>query len=133
MNNTIKEYTNNLCGKKWHEEKRFKQTIEFYGSSDKNKAKTVMNMSSLTLSTWIKTITGHNNLSYFQSKTNPEIEAVDYAMAHSKQYITFFKVPPQGGVREVRGRIHRPHQELGRDYLDHACIQPPSTSLYDQL
>ena len=30
--------------------------------------------------------------------------------------------------RKVRGRIacgHCPHRELGRDYLDHACIQPP--------
>ena len=26
------------------------------------------------LSTWIKGITGHNNLAYFQSKLNPEID-----------------------------------------------------------
>ena len=26
------------------------------------------------LSTWIKSITGHNNLAYFQSKLNPEID-----------------------------------------------------------
>ena len=26
------------------------------------------------LSTWIKIITGHNNLAYFQSKLNPEID-----------------------------------------------------------
>ena len=43
--------------------------------------------------------------------------------------VLFFKVPPQ---EEERGRSeaespvrHRPHRELGRDYLDHACIQPP--------
>ena len=40
-----------------------------------------------------------------------------------------FKVPPPwGGAREVQGWIvcgHRPHRELGRDYLNHACIQPP--------
>ena len=44
-------------------------------------------------------------------------------------YKLFFKVPPQGGVREVRGWIswgHRPHRDLGRDYLDDACIQPCS-------
>ena len=46
----------------------------------------------------------------------------------------FFKVsPPWGRAREVRGRIacgHRPHRELGRDYLDHACIQPPTGCSY---
>ena len=33
-------------------------------------------MSTLTLSNWIKTITGHNNLAYFQSKIDPEISLV---------------------------------------------------------
>ena len=41
-------------------------------------------------------------------------------------YRFFFKVhPPWGGARGFRGRItcgHCPHPELGRDYLDHACI-----------
>ena len=31
-------------------------------------------MGTHTLSTWIKSITGHNNLAYFQSKLNPEID-----------------------------------------------------------
>ena len=47
--------------------------------------------------------------------------------------IIFFKVPPPwGGAREVQGRIacgHCPHRALGRDYLDHACIQPPCLHL----
>ena len=30
-------------------------------------------MGAYTISTWIKSITGHNNLAYFQSKFNPEI------------------------------------------------------------
>ena len=32
-------------------------------------------MGTYMLSTWIKSITGHNNLAYFQSKLNPEIDA----------------------------------------------------------
>ena len=31
-------------------------------------------MGTYTLSTWIKSITGHNNLAYFQSKLNTEID-----------------------------------------------------------
>ena len=40
--------------------------------------------------------------------------------------------PPWGGEREVRGRItcgHHPHRESGRDYLDHAYIQPPKIGI----
>ena len=32
-------------------------------------------MGTYMLSTWIKSITGHNNLAYFQSKSNPEIDS----------------------------------------------------------
>ena len=35
------------------------------------------------LSTWIKSITGHNNLAYFQSKLNPH---VDYAYKLMKPF-----------------------------------------------
>ena len=31
----------------------------------------------------------------------------------------------RGKSRGPIARGHRPHRELGRDFLDHACIQPP--------
>ena len=43
------------------------------------------------LSTWIKGITGHNNLAYFQSKLNTEIDPTvhaDYAYKQMKPYTT---------------------------------------------
>ena len=46
----------------------------FYGSPNKNKSKYIMKMGTHMLSIWIKGITGHNNLAYFQSKINPEID-----------------------------------------------------------
>ena len=88
IKNEIEDYSNNLWTKGWHEEKRFKHTKEFFGNPDANIVKGVMNTSSLTTITWIKAITGHKNLSYFQSKINPEIFlTVDYAKSLSKQHI----------------------------------------------
>ena len=59
---------------RWIQDDRFKHTKAFYGKPDKNKAKGVMIMSTLNLSYWIKAITGHNNLAYFQSKLNIQID-----------------------------------------------------------
>ena len=45
----------------------------------------------------------------------------------------FFEGASSGGAREVWGWIdcgHRPHRELGRDYLDHAPMHPAPTVLY---
>ena len=39
-----------------------------------NKSKYVLKMGTHMLSTWIKEIAGHNNLAYFQSKLNTEID-----------------------------------------------------------
>ena len=36
----------------------------------------MLKMGTYMLSTWIKTMTGYNNLAYFQSKLNPEIEPI---------------------------------------------------------
>ena len=52
----------------------YKHTKLYYDSPNKNKSKYVLKMGTHTLSTWIKGITGHNNLAYFQSKLNTEID-----------------------------------------------------------
>ena len=46
----------------------------FYSHPNKPKSKHVLKLGTHKLSTWIKSITGHNNLAYSQSKINPEID-----------------------------------------------------------
>ena len=53
---------------------QYKHTKLFYDSPNKNKSKYILKMGTKMLSMWIKCITGHNNLSYFQSKVTPEID-----------------------------------------------------------
>ena len=72
----IEEYTTGIWSNRWKSDTRFKLTKEFYAAPNKLKSKGVLNMSSLTLSTWVKGITGHNNLAYFQSKLDKEISPV---------------------------------------------------------
>ena len=59
----------------------------FYDSPSKNKSKYILKIGTYMLSTWIKSITGHNNLAYFQSKLNPEIDPhADYAYKLMKPF-----------------------------------------------
>ena len=69
----IKEYTTSKWKRKWITAPPYKHTKLFYDSPNKNKLKSISKMGTYMLSTWIKSITGHNNLAYFQSKLNPEI------------------------------------------------------------
>ena len=70
----IEEYTASKWKQKWVTPPQYKHTKLFYNSPSKNKSKHVLKMGTYMLSTWIKRITGHNNLAYFQSKLNPEID-----------------------------------------------------------
>ena len=70
----IEEHTTSKWKHKWVTAPQYKHTKLFYDSPYKNKSKYILNMGSYMLSTWIKSITGHNNLAYFQSKLNPEID-----------------------------------------------------------
>ena len=58
----------------WSASSHYKHTKLFYESPNKNKSKYILKMGTNTLSTWIKSITGHNNLAYFQSKLNSDID-----------------------------------------------------------
>ena len=70
----IEEYTTFKWKHKWTTSPQYKHTKLFYSSPNKNKSKYILKMGTYMLSTWIKSITGHNNLAYFQSKLNPEID-----------------------------------------------------------
>ena len=70
----IESYTTAKWKQKWVDAPHYKHTKLFYESPNKNKSKYTLKMGTHMLSTWIKSITGHNNLAYFQSKLNPEID-----------------------------------------------------------
>ena len=72
--NKIEEYTTSKWKQKWTTAPHYKHTKLFYESPNKNKSKYISKMGTYMLSTWIKSITGYNNLAYFQSKLNPEID-----------------------------------------------------------
>ena len=56
---------------KWNTAPQYKHTKLFHESTNEHKSKYILKMVTYMLSTWIKSITGHNN---FQSKLNPEID-----------------------------------------------------------
>ena len=72
--NKIEEYTTSKWKQKWISSPQNKHTKLFYNSPNANKSKYIMKMGTRMLSTWITRITGHNNLAYFQSKLNAEID-----------------------------------------------------------
>ena len=71
MRLTVEKYSLNICGKISTE---YKHTKLYYNAPNKNKSNYILKMGTNMLSTWIKGITGHNNLAYFQSKLNAEID-----------------------------------------------------------
>ena len=60
----IEVYTTAKWKQKWTSAPHYKHTKLFYDSPNKNKSKYVLKMGTHMLSTWIKSITGHNNLAY---------------------------------------------------------------------
>ena len=70
----IEKYTITIWQERWITAPHYKHTKLLYNAPNKNKSKYILKMGTHLLSTWIKGITGHNNLAYFQSKLNPEID-----------------------------------------------------------
>ena len=66
----IEEYTTSKWKHKWITAPQYKHTKLFYESTNKK----IKKMGTYMLSTWIKSMTGHNNLAYFQFKLNPKID-----------------------------------------------------------
>ena len=75
VKNDIFQLTNDVWTRRWAEDSRFKHTKQFYDGPDQNKSKGVMKKSTMSLNCWIQCITGHNNLAYFQSKLDIEINS----------------------------------------------------------
>ena len=65
--NKIEEYTTSKWKHKWISAPQYKHTKLFYDSPNKNKSKYILKMDTYMLSTWIKSITGHNNLAYISN------------------------------------------------------------------
>ena len=59
--NKIELYTTAKWKQKWTTAPHYKHTKLFYDSPNKNKSKYILKMGTHMLSTWIKSITGHNN------------------------------------------------------------------------
>ena len=57
---------------------QYKHTKLFYSQPNKQKSKHVVKMGSHKLSTWIKSITGYNNLAYFQS--NKTLRSIQHCL-----------------------------------------------------
>ena len=72
--NKIEDYTNAKWKHKWTTALHYKHKKLFYDSPNKNKSKYILKMGTQMLNSWIKSITGHKDLAYFQSKLNPEID-----------------------------------------------------------
>ena len=70
----IELYITSKWKHKWILAPQYKHTKLFYDLPNKNKSKYILKIGTYMISTWIKCITGHNNLAYFQSKLNPEID-----------------------------------------------------------
>ena len=81
----IEEYTTFQWKQKWIAAPQYKHTELFYNSPNKNKSKYIMKMGTYMLSTLIKSMTGHNNLAYFQSKLNPEIDPTCRLYLHANE------------------------------------------------
>ena len=85
--NKIEDYTTANWKHKWITSPHYKHTKLFYESPNKNKSKYVFKMGTHMLSTWIKGITGHNNLANLNSILKLTLHA-DYAYKQMKPYIT---------------------------------------------
>ena len=59
--NKIEVYTTDKWKQKWITAPHYKHTKLFYDSPNKNKSKYILKMGTHMLSTWVKSITGHNN------------------------------------------------------------------------
>ena len=85
VKNKIEEYTTSKWKQRWLTAPQYKHTKLFYESSNKNKSKYILKMGTYMFSTWIENITGHNDLAYFQSKLNPEIDPTCRLCLHGNE------------------------------------------------
>ena len=81
----IEDYTTSKWKQKWISAPQYKHTKLFYDSPNKNKSIYIFKMGTYMLSIWIKSITGHNSLAYFQSKLKPEIDPTCWLYLQSNE------------------------------------------------
>ena len=85
----IEEYTTSKWKQKWITAPQYKHTKLFYDAPNKNKSKYILKMVTYMLSTWIKSITGHNNLAYSNLNSMQRLTPLaDYAYKLMKPFTT---------------------------------------------
>ena len=72
----LKDKIYELWNGRWTREKTCRQTRIFYPQPDPNHSKILLKFARSQLSTYIKVVTGHNNLAYNASKIDPTIDPV---------------------------------------------------------
>ena len=68
LKNELENFMYEKWTQEWHNQAGMKHTKAFYYCPNKNKAKYVYKLARLELGRFIRLITGHNNLNYFQSR-----------------------------------------------------------------
>ena len=67
FNMVLDDITRKAWDNRWKGLNKARQTKQFYGSPDKNKARYVMKLSRLEMTRFVNVITGHNQLNYHLS------------------------------------------------------------------
>ena len=71
--NTLKEQVYNKWLLRWVTSTDYKHSKKFLNKPDSNRAKKILQLPRLKMKRLVEIITGHNNLSYFQFKVDPDV------------------------------------------------------------
>ena len=87
IKNDIKKAVYHEWQKEWKNQTKATHAKSFYDSPDENKAKYVYKLARLELGRFIRIISGHNNLRFFQNKLNPWTDPTCRFCGHDKETV----------------------------------------------
>ena len=90
INNDIRRAAYDEWTKEWATQTKANHARSFYDSPDANKAKYVYKLARLELGRFIRIISGHNNLRFFQNKLNPWIDPACRFCDHERETVMHF-------------------------------------------
>ena len=73
ISNELKELFNNKWMLRWTTSKEYKHSKKFLEKPNSNRAKKILQLPRFKMKSLVEIITGHNNLSYFQFKIDPDV------------------------------------------------------------
>ena len=76
ITNKLKEQIDNKWALRWTNSKDHKHSKKFLDRSNSNSARKILKLPRLKVKQLVEIITGHNNLSYFQFKADPDVNAL---------------------------------------------------------